>query len=680
MSDAKPEHVGTLATALFHAERLLTTRPAQSEAQALEILKVVARQPDAMLLLAKAKRAQGDTTAAIATLQTLARAEPSLAIAQLELGLTLVEAGESDTAIAALRQAVRIDPGQPAAWRALGDALTLAGESQRADEAYARQIAASVNEPKLMEAAAALCDNRLAVAESLLRDFLKRQPTDVSAIRMLAEVGARLGRLDDAETLLARCLELSPSFAAARHNYALVLHRAAKSPEALAQVELLLRQDRANPNYCALKAAILVRLGDYDSAIRCYEELLRLHTRQPKSWMSYGHALKTLGRQDESISAYRKSIVLLPSLGEAWWSLANLKTVGFSEEDIELMRAQLARTDIDDESRFHLHFALGKALEDRGDYDASFEQYRQANILRRAAIRYDANDTTDLVRRSTAMFTRNFFEEHESSGCNAPDPIFVVGLPRAGSTLIEQILSSHSEVEGTGELSDILSIARRLGGKRKKVSVSDYPEVLGRLTSVELQSLGTEYLERAAIQRKSDRPFFVDKMPNNFQHIGLIRLILPSAKIVDARRHPMGCCFSNFKQHFARGQNFSYDLSDVGRYYRDYVELMAHFDAVLPGKIHRVFYESMVANPEGEIRQLLEYCGLPFEESCVQFYATQRAVRTASSEQVRLPIFTTALEHWQHFDQWLDPLREALGDVVASYPAAPVFVTEESRG
>ncbi len=673
MSDSNSEPVGTLATALAHAARLLATKPALAEAQAHEILNVVPKQPNALLILAKARHLQGDAAGAIAILEPLARAAPKLAAPQYELGLALADSGELAGAIAAYRRAVRLEPGHPGAWRALGDVLTLAEDHSGADEAYARQIKASVNDPQLLQAAAALCDNRLAVAESILRTFLKSHPTDVSAIRMLAETGARLGRLEDAENLLARCLELAPSFATARHHYAIILHRQTKSREALEQIEILLRGDAKNPNYRALKAAILVRVGDYDQAIDCYETLLKKHSRQPKSWMSYGHALKTVGRQEESVAAYRKSIALLPSLGEAWWSLANLKTVRFESTDIAAMCAQLARTDLDDESRFHLHFALGKALEDADAYAESFIHYEKANTLRRATIQYSADDTTELMRRSKALFTARFFDEHKSSGCMARDPIFVVGLPRAGSTLVEQILSSHSAIEGTMELPDILSIARRLGGKRKKFPESDYPQILSGLTSVELQSLGTEYLERASVQRRLGRPFFVDKMPNNFQHIGLIHLILPNAKIIDARRHPIGCCFSNYKQHFARGQNFTYDLTDVGRYYSDYVELMAHFDRVLPGRVHRVFYESMIEDPEGEIRRLLSYCELPFEEKCVRFYETERAVRTASSEQVRLPIFTDSVEHWQNYEPWLAPLKAALGKVLDAYPDVPDF-------
>jgi tetratricopeptide (TPR) repeat protein len=673
LSDAKSEPVGTLATALAHAARLLEASPATAEAQAREILKVVPGQPETLLILAKARRRQEDLPGAIEIFQSLAASQPKRAEPQYELGLALAVAGEVGRAVAALRRAVALEPGHTGAWRALGDALTLAGDNDGAADAYARHIKASVNDPQLIEAAAALCDNRLAVAERSLREFLKNHPTDVSAIRMLAETGARLGRLDDSETLLARCIELAPSFTAARHNYAMILHRQSKAKEALEQADILLREDARNPNYRALKAAILVRLGDYDDAILCYEGFLKEHSRQPGSWMSYGHALKTVGRQEDGIAAYRKSIALQPSLGEAWWSLANLKTFRFTAEDVAAMQAQLALPRLGDEDRFHLHFALGKSLEDAGSYAESFQHYELGNKLRRAGAPYDADETSALTRRSMQTFTPGFFTERAGAGCRAADPIFIVGLPRSGSTLVEQILSSHSTIEGTMELPDILAIARRLGGKKRKASKSDYPEIVATLTQDELRQLGEEYIERARVQRKLGRPFFVDKMPNNFQHIGLIHAILPNARIVDARRHPLGCCLSNFKQHFARGQNFSYGLTDLGRYYHDYVRLMAHYDAVLPGKIHRVIYEDMVDDSENQIRRLLSLCGLPFEDSCLRFYETHRAVRTASSEQVRMPIFTEGVDHWRSYESFLDPLKAALGPVLDAYPAAPSF-------
>jgi predicted Zn-dependent protease len=672
-TDNGSETVGSLATALAQAGRMISARPDLAEIQAREILKVIPREPNAMLLLGRALRLQGNAEEARHELKTLVAAQPAMAPAHFELGLACARLGKSRAAIVALSKAVTLDPKLPAVWRALGDELTLAGDTQGADDAYARHIKASVNDPQLLAAAAALCDNKLAVAEKLLREFLKQHPTDVAALRMLAEIGSRLGRYDDAERLLARCLELAPGFAEARGNYAGVLYRANKPAEALAQTKMLLEQDPRHPGHRNMMAASLARLGESARAIECYEGVLKDYPHQPKAWMSYGHTLKVVGRQEDSVAAYRKGIALLPSLGEAWWSLANLKTFRFSDDDVAEMSAQLARDDITGEDRWHLHFALGKAFEDAADFAGSFGHYEKGNLLRKARVSFDPEAAAEHVRRSKALFTPQFFREREGAGSEARDPIFIIGLPRSGSTLIEQILSSHPSVEGTMELPDVMSIAGRLGAKKKRNDVSLYPESLRDLERDAFAKLGAEYLERTRVQRRSGRPFFTDKMPNNFAHIGLIHLILPHAKIIDARRHPLGCCFSNFKQHFARGQGFTYDLAGMGRYYREYVELMAHFDSVLPGRVHRVIYERLVADPEPEIRRLLDYCGLPFDAACLRFYETERAVRTASSEQVRQPIYRDAVEHWQNFEPWLAPLKDALGSVLSSYPDVPEF-------
>jgi tetratricopeptide (TPR) repeat protein len=606
MGAAAADHVGTLATALAQARRLLAGAPELAVEQTLEILKVVPGQAEARALLGAAHRAHGD---------------------QLMLG----------------------------------------GDAEGADRAYAAGIRASTNDPRLLEAAGALCDNKLAVAERLLRAHLKAAPTDVAAIRMLAEVGARLGRYGDAEKLLTRALELSPSFEGARHNRAIVLFRQQKSAEAIGDIDLLLARDPRNGNYRNLKAAALARLGEYDDAIALYAALLKENPREPRLWLSQGHALRTAGRQEECIAAYRRCIELAPNFGEAYWSLANLKTFRFSGADVAAMRKALARADLRDEDRYHLEFSLGKALEDVGEFAASFRHYDDANRLRRTKVNYRADETSAHTRRSKALFSREFLAAREGGGAKAADPIFIVGLPRAGSTLVEQILSSHSQIEGTMELADLAHMARELADQKSKSDVSKYPETLADLGPDRLRALGEEYLARTRIQRKTARPFFIDKMPNNFAHIGMIHLILPNAKIIDARRHPMANCFSAFKQHFARGQSFSYGLEDLGRYYRDYVELMAHFDEVLRGRVHRVCYERMVADTESEVRQLLAYCGLEFEPACLRFNETARAERTASSEQVRRPIFSDAVDQWRNYEQWLQPLRDALGPVVDDY-------------
>jgi tetratricopeptide (TPR) repeat protein len=639
---ATPEPVGTLEIALAHTRQLLDHDPSAAAEQAREILKVIPRQP----------------------------------LAQFLLGLAYSASGQGDEAIAALRRAVELKRDLPDAWRTLADHLTVAGDTQGADHAYAQHIRFSTLDLRLLEAGAALAENRIAVAEALLREHLKQHPTDVAAIRMFAEVAARLGRYADAEVLLERCLELAPSFLGARHNYAYVLQRQNKLAKALEQLERVLAADPRNPGYRNLLAAVLGRAGDYDRALKLYAGVVKEYPSNAKVWMSYGHALKTAGQQGECVTTYRRAIELSPQLGEAYWSLANLKTFRFSDRDIAAMQEQLRRNDLSAEDRFHFHFSLGKAFEDANDYAKSFEHYDQGNRLRREMVQYEADETSQQMRRSKQLLTAEFFAERAGWGSSAPDPIFIVGLPRAGSTLLEQILSSHPLVEGTMELPDIIDMARSLGGGRARGEASKYPEVLAELSADQLRELGDQYIANTRIQRKTDAPFFIDKMPNNFAHIGLIQLMLPKAKIIDARRHPLGCCFSGFKQHFARGQHFTYGLDDIGRYYRDYVELTAHFDAVLPGRVHRVIYETMVDDTEREVRRLLDYCGLPFDERCLRFYENDRAVRTASSEQVRRPIYRDGVDHWQHYESWLEPLKQALGPVLESYPAVPeMFAT-----
>jgi len=667
------EPTGTIDVALEHTARLLQSRPELALEQAAEILKAAPNHPLATLLLGIAQRATGDLDAALNTLTALTDAQHKWALAFYELGLTVGERGDHKAAAVAFRRSVALKPDVPDAWRSLGDELTMSGDLEGADSAYANQIKTSTRDPRLMTAAAALCENQIPQAEHLLREHLKMFPTDVAAIRMFAEVAARLGRYLDAENLLARCLELAPNFTAARHNYALVLHRLNKPAAALQQVERLCELEPRNASYRNLKAVILARVGDYQESLELFEGVLRFHPKQAKIWMSYGHALSTAGRERDSIDAYRRCIALTPNFGEAYWSLANLKTFRFTTAETDQMRERLARTDLTGEDRFHFHFALGKALEDERQFEQSFGHYERGNELRKAQIDYNAERTTNLVRRMKSLFTESFFKSREGYGAAARDPIFIVGLPRAGSTLVEQILSSHSAVEGTMELPDIISMSRRLSREQTGRDDSKYPEVMSDLSAADLRRFGEQYIEQTRIHRKLGKPMFIDKMPNNFVHVGMIRLILPDAKIIDARRHPMACCFSGFKQHFARGQNYTYSLDDIGRYYHDYVELMDHFDKVLPGAVHRVIYETLVEDTESEVRRLLDYCGLEFEAGCLRFYENDRAVRTASAQQVRKPIFREGIEHWRNYEPWLSPLRAALGPALHAYPHAPEF-------
>jgi len=570
--------------------------------------------------------------------------------------------------LAACRRAIAADPHRADIYRLAARAYRVLGEAVEAERMEIAAIEASVHDPQLQEAAAALAANVLHVAEPILRARLKETPEDVAAIRMLAELAGRIGRNRDAEMLLRRALELAPAFHAARSNLALVLHRQNRTEEALDELAKLSVVDPDNPGYANLKAAALGRIGEFEEAIALYEMLLQRGSNHPKVWMSYGHALKTVGRQEESIEAYRRAVALQPALGEVWWSLANLKTVRFSDADVASMEAALTGSNLAIEDRFHLEFALGKAYEDRKDPARSFGHYASGNALRRAQLRYDPDEISGQVDRAIETFTSQFFASRAAYGCDAPDPIFILGMPRAGSTLIEQILSSHSQVEGTMELPDIPALANQIqeGG-------ASYPEALVTLSAEETRRLGQSYLDRTHIQRKEGKPFFIDKLPNNWLHIGFIHLILPNAKIIDARRHPLDCCFSNFKQHFARGQGFSYGLEDVGRYYVDYVRLAAHFDAVLPVRVHRVIHERLLDDPEGEISALLQALDLPFEDACLNFHHNKRAVRTASSEQVRRPINREGVGQWLPYEPWLTPLKTALGSVLTQYPATPAL-------
>jgi len=632
-----PEPTGTVEVAMKHAAALLAAKPELAAEQAREILKVVPNHAPAAFLLA---RASG-------------------------------RLGRGDDAIAALRQTVKLQPDHPEAWRVLADHLMAIGDAEGADAAYLRHVKASTRNPELLQAAGAMVRKDVARAEKLLKAYLMKAPTDVPAIRMLAEVAGRLGRNDDARKLLERCLELSPNFTPALFNYAMLLNRDNESARALPVIERLLAAEPRHPGYRNFHAVLLARLGEYDKAGRIYAELLREYPSHAKVWLSYGHTLKTEGRLQEGIDAYRRTIALEPAFGEAWWSLANLKTFRFAPAEIAAMEAKVADPAVQDVDRLHLEFALGKACEDAGDWAASFAHYAKANALQRKRFHYDADNNTTRLRHLQSVLTREFFASRAGSGDPSPDPIFIVGLPRAGSTLVEQILASHSQVEGTMELPEVIAIARELRAESGSTEAGAYTNLLVTLDANRLRELGERFMAETRVYRKSGRPFFIDKMPNNFLHIGLIQLMLPNAKIVDARRHPLACCFSNYRQHFASGQRFAYDLADLGRYYRDYVTLMAHFDAVLPGRIHRVIYERMVEDTEGEVRRLLDYCRLPFEAGCLRFFENERAVRTPSSEQVRQPIYREAVDQWRHYEAWLEPLKAALGPVLDAYPDAP---------
>ena len=655
--------------ALAHGMQLLARDPALAAEQAQAILHAAPRNPGARLLLGMARTALGEHQAARDVLQALVAEQPQAPRAWLEYGNALAACGD-DGAADAFERALRLQPALPGAWLALGAALDRLGDRSGAAQAYLSHTRRGTRDAGLMAAAAALSAGRLPEAEALLRERLRARADDVAALRMLAELAARIGRNEQAIELLERALALAPGFTAARHHYALMLDRGNRHQEALAEVDALLEDDPGNDSLRNMKAVVLGKLGDYGDAIALYEAILAKRPKDARVWMSLGHALKTEGHGERAIVAYRRALELDPGFGSAWWSLANLKTVRFDAADIAAMRARLDRT-LPDEQRLQLEFALGKALEDAGGYADSFAHYARGNALRRKQLPYDAGQNRQRRRRAQAVYTRDFFAARAGSGDPDEAPIFVVGMPRAGSTLVEQILSSHPQVEATMELPDLVAIVRDLRARAENPETTSYHDIVAAMDPGEFRALGRRYLDTSRVQRKLGRRFFIDKMPNNFAHVGLVRLILPNAKIVDARRHPLACCFSNFKQHFARGQAFSYDLADMGRYYADYVALMAHVDDVLPGHVHRVIYESMVDDTEAQVRALLAHCGLDFDQRCLRFFENERPVRTASSEQVRKPIYRDGVDQWRHYEPWLGPLEAALGPVLAHYPAVP---------
>lgn len=654
---------------------LLDTHPQGALVRAEALLQEVPGLPPAELLACQALRRLGRPQAAQARLTLLARAHPRVPAVSWELAQAASEAGDSPQAIAALENLTRQQPAVAGGWFLLARELRKVGREAPAWRADLSGVHAASHDPDLLRAAVAMNDGRFQDGEAIVRARLAEAPDDPPAIRLLGELRWRQGDLTEALALVERAVQVAPGFDLARDFLVRLLLQTNRLPEALEHAQTLARSPVQSPSHDLLRASVLVRLGAQEEAGTIYERLLAQHPKQPQVWQNLGHVLKTLGKQSDAVHAYRQAVTHQPTMGEAWWSLANLKTVKLEPEDIAAMEAALAsltpQADERAEDVFHLHFSLGKALEDARDYAASFRHYDQGNRLRRTMVQHDAAAFSNEAAAAASAFTAAFLTELGPGGCTAPDPIFIVGLPRSGSTLVEQILASHSQVEGTMELPDMMVIASRLQSRIDQGEFPDFRTMIASLTPADRSRLGEEYIERTRVHRQSGRPRFIDKMPNNWQHVGLIRLILPNARIVDARRHPLGCCFSAWKQHFARGQVFSYDLHDVGRYYRDYVALMAAYDEAAPGAVHRVIYEQMVADTPGEVEALLGALGLPFERACLEFYNNDRAVRTASSEQVRQPIFTDGVEHWKHYASALGPLVEALGPVVDAYPGPP---------
>jgi predicted Zn-dependent protease len=621
---------------------------------------------DLLLIAAASLRHLSRLPQALAMLDRLEQVQPRFSQMHQERGLCHVALKDAPRAIDALLRAVNFNPALPLSWRMLEGVYRLSGDAANAATAAAHVATLKNLPPEVVTATSLVSDGDLVPAEHIIRAYLLRHGDHPEAMRLLAKIGMARDVLDDAEVLLDAVLTLVPDHRAARHEYAQTLVQRHKYPQAREQIRRLLALDPDNLDYRALAATIAVGLGEQDEALSLYRGLLADAPESPDVHLWVAHTLKTVGRVPEAIDAYHAAAAARPDFGDAYWSLANLKLYRFGDAEMARMRAGEASAATALVDRYHLCFALGKALEDRGEIAESWHYYEQGNALKRSESRYRPEIIETNTAKQIQVCTREFFSRRSGWGVLQPDPIFILGLPRSGSTLLEQILASHSEVEGTQELADIQRMVLEIQGRDPDFDNPRYPAALADMTQEDFRRLGEKYLADTQVYR-TGKAFFIDKMPNNFRHIGLIQLMLPQARIIDARREPMACCFSNLKQLFAQGQEFTYSAEDIARYYRTYLELMRHWDEVLPGRILRVHHEDVVADLEGSVRRILDHCGLAFEPACLDFHKTRRSVRTPSSEQVRQPIFRDGLDQWKKYEPWLDPLERALGEALVRH-------------
>jgi tetratricopeptide (TPR) repeat protein len=645
------------------------SRYEEALAAAAALRPQVPKNRDVLYMMAVSLRYLQRIPEALATLAELERHHPDYSRLFQERGHCHVATRSAEPAIQAFLHAVNLNPSLHASWNALQVLFRMTGRQSDAENAAAQVAKLAALPAQIRGAFSSFADGEILVAEQAVRQYLLTHGNHIEAMRLLAQIGMKLDVVDDAELLLESVLQLAPDYHAARYEYALALLARHKHVRAREEMEKLLATDPDNRVYRTTHATVCTGFGDYARALPLYREILAETPQDAELHLSIAHALKTLGQTGAAIESYRAATAVRPHYGEAYWSLANLKTYRFADVEIARMRAAEASPGIRLADRYHFCFALGKALEDCGEYAESFAYYERGNSLKKTECRYRPELLESNARQQAAVCTRDFFAARQGVGCPDPAPIFIVGLPRSGSTLIEQILSSHSQVEGTMELADIPRLAQDLRGREETDSAPRYPRVLAELGAQDFTRLGEKYLADTRVYRKgrggAPLPFFIDKMPNNFRHLGLIHLILPNAKVIDARRAPLACCFSNYKQLFASGQQFTYSIDDIARYYRMYVELMTHWEEALPGRILRVQHESVVEDLETNVRRILEFCELEFEAGCVEFHKTERSVHSASSEQVRRPIYREGVDQWRHYEPWLGPLKEALGTLAS---------------
>ena len=632
-------------------------------AQALQLgqalLPQAAQNRDLLYMIAVSQRYLNRIPDALAMLTELEKHHPTYSRLFQERGHCYVTQRAAEPAIEAFLRAVNLNPSLPASWNALQSLFRMTGQTADAEHA-ANQVAQLANLPPAIATAFSMfADGEIYESEQVVRQYLLQHGNHVEGMRLLAKIGTELDVLDDAEILLETALKIAPDHDAARYEYAVVMLKRHKHVRARQELERLLAKEPDNRAYRTTLATVQTGFGDYEQALPLYREILRETPNDAELHLSVAHALKTLGQTQNAVESYRAAAAARPRFGEAYWSLANLKTYRFTDEELSRMRADEASPDVTLVDRYHLCFALGKALEDRAEYPESFIYYQRGNALKKSECRYKPEPLERNARLQASICTRSFFEARRGFGSPDPSPIFIVGLPRSGSTLLEQILASHSQVEGTMELADIPRLVQTLQGREIAGENPRYPGILETLGAEDFRRFGENYLNDTRVYRTAT-PRFIDKMPNNFRHLGLIHLMLPNAKIIDARRDPMACCFSNFKQLFASGQQFTYSVDDITRYYRMYVDLMAHWDAALPGRILRVDHEAVVDDLETNVRRILDFCGLEFEPGCVEFHKTKRTVHTASSEQVRQPINRDGVDQWRNYEPWLGPFKIAL--------------------
>lgn len=656
-------------SSVFESKAALAALGAAPETAVKLCREALATDPqngDAELILSEALRRVGDLAEARRAAANQVKARPQWFGAHRQLAMVLVDLGAYREAVDALARAAELHPQHPTIWRDLGDNFARLGATEQAEAAYAKHAASPTFEPNLEAVARMLAGEQIAEAEAALNEHLATYANDVAALRLLSEAQARAGRSGAAEVSLRRCLELAPDFARARMALGQLLHGLGRHEEAVDVARVLVRRNPGDKKGRRLLAAAQIHSGDLDGAMKLFEEDLQRSPGQPGIWASYGNVLKAVGRADEASAAFRKSLELAPFLGDAYWGLAGLKRL--TSRDRADMESALSLPQATHDDRVTIQFTLGRAFEAEGDFAEAFRHYRSGSELHRSRNAYDPNALTSMVDEVLATFTEPFFAKRAGAGAPACDPIFVVGMPRSGSTLIEQILASHSMVEGTMELPDLPRIIRDLVAA---TNARTYPAAAADLDAKAFAHLGERYLQFTKSRRKLARPLFVDKQLSNWSAVGFIHLILPNAKIIDARRHPMATGLSCYKQHFSQGLDFTYDLADLGRYYKDYLRAMTHWDAVLPARMHRVIHEDLAADPETHIRAMLDYCGLPFEGACLRPHETERPVMTASSEQVRQPIDGGRLDEWRNFEAWLAPLSAALGPALHGWRGDP---------